>query len=131
MDTVRLLAFAVTGALVAAALRRIKPEFSLAAGLLAAFAALTAALAALSPALTLFRSLADAIPNGTEYLTALMKAAGAAILSSLASDVCLDCEERALSKTCLLIGRLSVLLASLPIFLNLDEAALSAMNTFG
>lgn len=131
MDVAKLLGFAVAGALCAAILKKLRPEFSVAAGTLAACAALAAAVAALSPVLTLFRSLADAVPDGETYLKALLKAAGAATLSAFASDICLDCEQHALSRASLLIGRAAVILVSLPIFTSLADTAVSMIKTFG
>lgn len=128
MDVTKLLAFAVTGAICAAILKRTRPEFAMAVGLLAVTAAMAAAVASLAPVLTLLRQLTDAIPDGRIYLTVLLKCAGAATLSSVAADLCADCGETALSKTAATVGRVAVLVAALPVFTDLADAAVALIG---
>ena len=125
MDIPVLLSFAVTGAVTAAILKKYRQEYAVAAGIAAAAAAMGAAVEAFIPALTLLRQLAAAVPNGTEYLSCLLKCAGTALLSELASAICADCGETALAKTALTAGKVAVLIFALPIFTDLVSTAFS------
>lgn len=128
METAKLLAVSVTGALCALLLRRSRPEFAAVLGVLTGGAVLAALFTACEPLFSLLSALADAVPGGDEFLTVLLKASGAALLSALASDICLDCGEHALSAVSLSVGRIGVLLISLPIFTSLAEVSITILR---
>ena len=117
------MSFTVASAVTAAVVKRYKPEFAIIATVAAVFAASVAALTAFTPVLTLLHRLSSPIDNGDEYLAILLKCAGAVILSALAHDICKDCGETALARTAELIGAVSVLVFSLPVFTKLFELA--------
>lgn len=128
MELTKVLSVAVVGAVCALMLRRARPDFAVLIGLTAIGLTLAAALSAFAPVLTLLSQLADALPQGEVYLTALLKCVGAAVLSGLAADVCTDCGEAALAKTASTAGRVGVLVAALPIFTALTQGAMTLIG---
>ncbi len=128
METTTLLAFLTAGALCALILRKYRPDFAVAVGLMTGVLLLGAAIAMLSPVMTLLRQLADAIPDGRVYLSALLKGVGVALLSSVAAALCADCGETSLSACAGTVGKIGVLVAALPVFTDLYELALSLIG---
>ena len=128
MDISKLFPFAVISAVTAVLLKKYKPEFSFALGLLAAVAVILAALSALSPVITLISQLSLFLPDGEENVMVLLKCVGLNAISQTASDICADCSQTALSKTVDLGGRAAVLITSLPLFYALANTALSFMK---
>ena len=120
-----LLAFVVVSAVTATVLKNYKPEFAVMASVTAAVAAIATALIAFSPVLTLLRQLADAVPNGDEYLAILLKCAATACLMSLAFDICTDCKETALARAALIAGNAAILIFALPIFNSLAQIVIN------
>ena len=128
MDFWRLLPFAVISAVTAVILKKYKPEYSLAVGVMAVITVIASAISLLSPAVTLMSQLSSALPNGDENLSILLKCTGLSVLSETASNICEDCSEHALSKTVTLAGRVAVLITALPLFYSLANVALELMK---
>lgn len=128
MDISDLLPFAVICAVTAVILKRYKPEFSLAVGILAVITVIASALSLLAPAVTLMSQLSSALPEGNEHLSVLLKCAGLSVLSETAANICTDCAETALSRTVTLAGRIAVLITALPVFYALANVALELMK---
>lgn len=128
VELTKLLSVTVVGAVCALLLRRARPDFAVMIGLVAVGLTLAAVLSAVAPVLTLLSQLADAVPQGGVYLTALLKCVGAAVLSGLAADVCTDCGQAALAKTAATAGRVGVLVAALPVFTALTEGAMTLIG---
>lgn len=61
-------------------------------------------------------------------LKILLKALGLCLVAQIASDVCKDCGESALSTSVELVGKLSIVLMALPVAAQLIEISLGWIN---
>lgn len=128
MDFSKLLPFAVISAVTAVILKKYKPEFSLAVGIMAVITVTASAISLLAPAVTFMSQLSSVLPNGDESLSVLLKCAGLSVLSETASGICEDCSELALSRAVTLTGKVAVLIAALPVFYSLANVAFKLMK---
>ena len=121
-----LIAFVALAAIVL--LKQIKPEFAL----LLKFAVL------LLLGFLVFSEVSDAVSEiflfgvraslDSEMLKILLKALGLCLVAQIASDVCKDCGESALSTSVELVGKLSIVLMALPVAAQLIEISLGWIN---
>ncbi len=121
-----LIAFVALAAIVL--LKQIKPEFAL----LLKFAALLLlgflAFSVVSDAVSEIFSFGERVSIDSEMLKILLKALGLCLVAQIASDVCKDCGESALSTSVELVGKLSIVLMALPVAAQLIEISLGWIN---
>lgn len=121
-----LIAFVALAAIVL--LKQIKPEFALllkfATILLLGFLAFSV----VSDAVTEIFSFGERVSIDSEMLKILLKALGLCLVAQIASDVCKDCGESALSTSVELVGKLSIVLMALPVAAQLIEISLGWIN---
>ena len=117
-----LIAFVALAAIVL--LKQIKPEFAL----LLKFAALFLAFSVVSDAVSEIFSFGERVSIDSEMLKILLKALGLCLVAQIASDVCKDCGESALSTSVELVGKLSIVLMALPVAAQLIEISLGWIN---
>lgn len=121
-----LIAFVALAAIVL--LKQIKPEFAL----LLKFAALLLlgflAFSVVSDAVSEIFSFGERVSIDSEMLKILLKALGLCLVAQIASDVCKDCGESALSTSVELVGKLCIVLMALPVAAQLIEISLGWIN---
>lgn len=121
-----LIAFVALAAIVL--LKQIKPEFALllkfATILLLGFLAFSV----VSDAVSEIFSFGERVSLDSEMLKILLKALGLCLVAQIASDVCKDCGESALSTSVELVGKLSIVLMALPVAVQLIEISLGWIN---
>ena len=121
-----LIAFVALAAIVL--LKQIKPEFAL----LLKFAALLLlgflAFSVVSDAVSEIFSFGERVSIDSEMLKILLKALGLCLVAQIASDVCKDCGESALSTSVELVVKLSIVLMALPVAAQLIEISLGWIN---
>lgn len=121
-----LIAFVALAAIVL--LKQIKPEFALllkfATILLLGFLAFSV----VSDAVSEIFSFGERVSIDSEMLKILLKALGLCLVAQIASDVCKDCGESALSTSVELVGKLSIVLMALPVAAQLIEISLGWIN---
>lgn len=121
-----LIAFVALAAIVL--LKQIKPEFALllkfATILLLGFLAFSV----VSDAVSEIFSFGERVSIDSEMLKILLKALGLCLVAQIASDVCKDCGESALSTSVELVGKLSIVLMTLPVAAQLIEISLGWIN---
>lgn len=121
-----LIAFVALAAIVL--LKQIKPEFALllkfATILLLGFLAFSV----VSDAVSEIFSFGERVSIDSEMLKILLKALGLCLVAQIASDVCKDCGESALSTSVELVGKLSIVLMALPVATQLIEISLGWIN---
>ena len=109
-------------------LKQIKPEFALllkfATILLLGFLAFSV----VSDAVSEIFSFGERVSIDSEMLKILLKALGLCLVAQIASDVCKDCGESALSTSVELVGKLSIVLMALPVAAQLIEISLGWIN---
>lgn len=121
-----LIAFVALAAIVL--LKQIKPEFAL----LLKFAVLLLlgflVFFEVSDAVSEIFSFGERVSIDSEMLKILLKALGLCLVAQIASDVCKDCGESALSTSVELVGKLSIVLMALPVAAQLIEISLGWIN---
>ena len=121
-----LIAFVALAAIVL--LKQIKPEFAL----LLKFAVLLLlgflVFSEVSDAASEIFSFGERVSIDSEMLKILLKALGLCLVAQIASDVCKDCGESALSTSVELVGKLSIVLMALPVAAQLIEISLGWIN---
>lgn len=121
-----LIAFVALAAIVL--LKQIKPEFAL----LLKFAVLLLlgflVFSEVSDAVSEIFSFGERVLIDSEMLKILLKALGLCLVAQIASDVCKDCGESALSTSVELVGKLSIVLMALPVAAQLIEISLGWIN---
>lgn len=121
-----LIAFVALAAIVL--LKQIKPEFAL----LLKFATILflgfLAFSVVSDAVSEIFSFGERVSIDSEMLKILLKALGLCLVAQIASDVCKDCGESALSTSVELVGKLSIVLMALPVAAQLIEISLGWIN---
>lgn len=109
-------------------IKQLKPEFAL----LLKFATLLLlgflAFSSVSDAVTEIFSLSERVSIDSEILKILLKALGICLVAQIASDICKDCGESALSTSVELVGKLSIVLMALPVAAQLIEISLGWIN---
>lgn len=121
-----LIAFVALAAIVL--LKQIKPEFAL----LLKFAVLLLlgflVFSEVSDAVSEIFSFGERVSIDSEMLKILLKALGLCLVAQIASDVCKDCGESALSTSVEFVGKLSIVLMALPVAAQLIEISLGWIN---
>ena len=120
---------ALIGLAVIVLLKELKPEFALllkfATLLLLGFLAFTG----IGDAISEIFSLGESVSIDNTLLKILLKALGLCLVAQIASDICKDCGESALSTGVELAGKLSIVIMALPVAAQLIEISLEWINT--
>ena len=129
MDYITICGLCVVCAVVSLTLKRYNPEVSLlvsiAAGVVIALQAITIA----KPALGKITSLLTLTSLESNITSILFKSLGVCFLCQFASDSCEDAGEKALASKVQLIGKISVLVMSLPLVEQISEIALGLIES--
>lgn len=120
---------ALIGLAVIVLLKELKPEFAL----LLKFATLLflgfLAFTGIGDAISEIFSLGESVSIDNALLKILLKALGLCLVAQIASDICKDCGESALSTGVELAGKLSIVIMALPVAAQLIEISLEWINT--
>lgn len=116
MNVLAVCAAAVTASLVALLLKKNGSEFSFILSVSAVTLILVYVISSFATALDFVRTLADDSLIRTSYLEILLRCMGICFLTEFTCDCCKDASQSALSGVVLLCGRISVLIASMPLF---------------
>lgn len=121
-----LIAFVALAAIVL--LKQIKPEFALLLKLAVLLLLGFLVFSEVSDAVSEIFSFGERVSIDSEMLKILLKALGLCLVAQIASDVCKDCGESALSTSVELVGKLSIVLMALPVAAQLIEISLGWIN---
>lgn len=124
---------AVTGILLCAAmlavmLRVQKPELALCLSLGAGALVLILLLQQFTPLLATMRRMLSMADFPSEYFGAVLKAAGVCLLTQITADTCRDAGESALASKAELVGRVLMLVLSVPLFEKLLSLVVTLIN---
>ena len=126
MSALKLFAVAITGVFAAMVIKQWKgdllPLLRLALTLLFAFAAVSAA----APLISYLQSLAE--KASFEYTSLLFKALALAILTQFCAEICRSCGEDGVASGVETVGKIQILLLSLPLMKELLEIATTLLN---
>lgn len=115
MEIVSVIGFSLVAAMLVILLRQIKPEFALPVGVLAAAIILFSAASASLPIIDKVKEISAKASINSEYVSILIKSLGICYITQLASDTCKDGGENALAGNVQLIGKIAVVVLSLPL----------------
>lgn len=121
MDILRIAGLALLGAFTAMLLKGSKGEFSTIAGLAMALLVCGYVVINLLEVVTRIEGLWNRIAPDAEFLHILLRIVGITYISDLTSGICKECGYGVLAGQVAVAGKMGVLLAGFPIFMNLLE----------
>ncbi len=123
MDVIKILAVAIVGCVATVILNQYRPEFSLLLKLGIIGIAISVSLVSFADVSVAVSDFADELKINNEYILLLIKALLVSIACGVVSDICSDSGNKALSGVVELVGRLAVMLLSLPLLGSLMQLA--------
>lgn len=121
MDILKLAGLAVIGVLTAVLLKQSKGEYSTLLGLAMALLVSGYVVKNLATVVGEVESLWGRLAGNTDFLHILLRIIGITYISDLTAGICKECGYGVLAGQVLVAGKLGVLLAGFPIFVNLLE----------
>lgn len=128
MKTVMLAVVAVVAAFLSVLLRKQRPEQAMAVGLIAGIGMLLLVLTEIIPVLQSLSGLFERAALPSEYGSLLFKGLGVCFVTQMAADTCRDAGESALASKAELVGKVSLLILSLPLFEKIAELTVGLIN---
>ena len=128
MNIVTVVGLTVVAAFLAVLIRRYRPEYSMAVGLITGIVILSLLVTQITPAIEEMRTLLQSASLPEEYGLILFKALGISLLAQLAADTCRDAGETSLAGKAELAGKVFLLLLALPLFEKIAQLAVALMN---
>lgn len=124
MDILKIAGLAILGVVTAMLLKQGKGEYSTIIGLVMAFIVCGYVVINLLEVVTTMESLWSRIAGDTHFLHILLRVIGITYISDLTSGICKECGYGVLAGQVSIAGKMGVLLAGFPIFINLLEFVL-------
>lgn len=121
MEIMSLIGISVVGALICVVLKQYKPEYALAAAICTGIVILIFTVPQLSEIFDLLKDMSKLGEIDMQYSEVVVKALGICIITQLASDTCKDCGQNAIASKVELVGKISVLVISVPVFAALAQ----------
>lgn len=121
-------ALCVAVAMICSALRLQRPEMATALSLAAGLAALTLLYGEISRATRWVDAFRELTRGDEDLSTAVLKAAGIAVVAELGGQLCADAGERALAGRVALASRVAILGLCAPMLVELSQALHSALS---
>jgi stage III sporulation protein AD len=121
MDILRIAGLALLGSFTAMLLKGSKGEFSMLVGLAMALLVCGYVVVNLLEVVTSIEGLWNRVAGDTEFLHILLRIVGITYISDLTSGICKECGYGVLAGQVAVAGKMGVLLAGFPIFMNLLE----------
>lgn len=128
MELTTILSMLLIAAFLTVLLRRYRPELAMGVGIVASAIALLAVLKTAAPAVSQLQTLLEGAALPQAYTAILFKALGICLLTQLTADACRDAGESALAAKAELVGKLLLLVLSLPLFEKITSLALSLLQ---
>lgn len=100
-------------------LRQYRPEFAVAVAVIVACIMLIYGLSSAAKIIEVIREIADRSGIDEQKITLMLKAVGVCYLTQTAKDLCIDCGQSVLADRVDFIGKITVIVMSLPIMLQL------------
>ena len=125
MDAIRIGGLAISAALLAMVLRRIRPELGPAVGVAAGCITLLLLMPQLQSVMNSLSGLAAAGGIPDDYMLQLMKVGGVSLVMDFAAQTCRDAGEEGLAMKVDLAGRVMLIALALPVMRTLLEQILS------
>ncbi len=127
MDVLLIAAFAVAACIIAVTLKDWQPNIAILISAAAGVMLTVYIVLGFVPYIPSITAMTG-IPDGSIYMTTLLKAVGICAVAGTASDVCRDAGQNALASRVDIGGRICVVIVSLPLFSKLLEEATGIIN---
>lgn len=114
--TVAVMGVLLCGGMLAVVLRGQRPELSMCLALATGALAVMMLLRHVAPVLTAIDGMIQSSAIPSEYIKIVLKASGICLITQLTADTCRDAGETALAGKAELVGRMALLIISLPLF---------------
>ena len=121
MDILRIAGLALLGAFAAMLLKSGKGEYSTMVGLAMALVVCGYVVVNLLEVVSTIENMWNRIAGDTQFLHILLRIVGITYISDLTSGICKECGYGVLAGQVAIAGKMGVLLAGFPIFMNLLE----------
>lgn len=128
MELTALLIVVLVAAFLTVLLRQYRPEMAIAVGVIAGILVLLRVLRVLTPTLSSLQRMLEGAALPTAYTAVLFKALGICLLTQLSADTCRDAGETALAAKAEFIGKILLLVLSVPLFEEIITVALSLIQ---
>ena len=128
MSVVTIIGLTVIAAFLAVILRRDRPEFSMALGLITGVLILVLLIGEIAPIIQRLNTMLDKTSLPSEYSLIVFKALGISLLTQLAADACRDAGETAMAEKAEFAGKVFLLILALPLFEKIAEMAVKLIS---
>lgn len=128
MDVLGIAVLCITSTILCKIMNRYKEEYSLFISVAVCVVILLSVILYISPAIEMVNDLFSSAGIGTENIKILIKGLGICYITQLAQDICKDNNYESIATQVELVGKISLILLSLPLFKNLIGIVNSLIN---
>ncbi|MCI5603129.1 MAG: SpoIIIAC/SpoIIIAD family protein [Lachnospiraceae bacterium] len=121
MSTIQVAMVGITGMLIALQFKEVKKEYAVFIMLIASILVFSFGISKLGQIFKTIDIISDRLKISAQYIEVLLKIVGIAFICEFSSDICKDSGFGAVANQIQMFGKLSILVVSLPVFLNLID----------
>lgn len=121
MSTIQVAMVGITGMLIALQFKEVKKEYAVFIMLIASILVFFFGISKLGQIFKTIDIIRDRLKISAQYIEVLLKIVGIAFICEFSSDICKDSGFGAVANQIQMFGKLSILVVSLPVFLNLID----------
>ena len=127
MSYLKIIGFAITALTATILFKRMKEEYALFISLVTSISLTLTAFMILEPVITYIGSIGETV-QAENHAALIMKSAGIAVITGIASDLCKDSGETSLGNRLELCGKALILSLSLPLIKNVFDNCLALLG---
>ena len=128
MSFIQLIGIATAGAVVSVLLKNYRPEFAVCTAILTGVILLINIIGLLGNVISVIGKIVDAGGLDAKYFMIIMKITGISYITEIASQLCKDSGQGAVAVKIELVGKLFILMYSMPVILGFLEVCADAVN---
>ncbi|MDR0739052.1 MAG: stage III sporulation protein AD [Oscillospiraceae bacterium] len=128
MDDIKLLFFAVFCAIFCVVLKRERPEYAFILSIISGIFILLHMIPKVTSVVECLKNLMSTANLSTDYMNILFKCLGICIVAQLSSDSCRDSGQTSLASKVELVGKIMVIIVSLPLFESVIDMAKNLLS---
>lgn len=128
MNLISIIGLSIISAAICVLFSQYKPEYTMFISLICAVLIFGLIIVNLSDAFNIMNMLLDKIQISNKYTEIIIKSLGICYITQLASDSCSDAGQTTIANKVELAGKVSIILISLPLFLDLVDIALKLIS---
>ncbi len=128
MNLISIIGLAIIATIICLLFSQYKPEYTVLISVISSILIFGLIIIGLSDAFNVMKVLLDKIQINNKYTEIIVKSLGICYVTQLASDSCKDAGQTAIANKVELAGKVSIILISLPLFLDLLEISLKLVS---